>query len=63
MLTSARSASRRILVPKTGCKVADPVNPGWIWAFNDARETKHQDILYVFDLALQLVHEEMLVAA
>ena len=31
-------------------KSLDPKNPGWIWAFNDACETKHQDVLHVFDL-------------
>ena len=41
----------RVLVPKTA-KSLDPKNPGWIWAFNDACETKHQDVLHVFDLAL-----------
>ncbi len=44
-------------------KLLDPENPGWIWAFNDACKTKHQDVLHVFDLALKLVHGEMLVAA
>lgn len=44
-------------------KLVAPENPGWIWLFNDADETSHQDILHIFDLALELVSEEMVVAA
>ena len=40
-------------------KLIDPENPGLIWLFNDRCKTEHKDVLHLFDIALNMVHEEI----
>lgn len=40
-------------------KLIDPENPGLIWLFNDRCKTEHKDVLHLFNIALDMVHEEI----